>query len=163
MSETALGDTVDRLSNTIANLCHEHEVTVATAESLTGGQLAAALSAAPSSGSWYCGGVVAYRPHVKFEVLHVEPGPVVNAHTAQQMAASVGTLMNATYTVGLTGVGGPDDSEGKPTGTVYLALGGTAGATGVQHFQFEGSPIEVMHSTIVQALESLIEAITNSV
>src|SRR4051794_14662088 len=84
-----------------------HGRTLAAAESITGGSLAAALVAADNASDWFKGSVVAYARESKYSVLGVDPGPVVTAGCVRQMAANVGTLLAADVAVATTGVGGP--------------------------------------------------------
>lgn len=121
MVQSALDDDVDRCMERLVRTVHESGCTLATAESLTGGQLAAAITAAPKAGDWYRGGIVAYHPEVKHMLLDAPTGPVVTPETAAAMASSVAHLLGAQYTVALTGVGGPRSEEGQPPGTVYIA------------------------------------------
>src|SRR6478609_8040127 len=106
----------------IARTASARGITVATAESLTGGALAQALAAAPDAAGWFAGGVVAYTVATKTRVLGVPEGPVVNAPTARVMAEGVRELTGADIAVAVTGVGGPDAEEGQPAGTVFLAV-----------------------------------------
>lgn len=100
----------------------ERSLTVAVAESLTGGYLAGRLCAVPGASSAFQGGVVAYQPEIKFDLLGVPPGPVVTETAALAMAQGVRRLLNADIGLATTGVAGPDESEGKPVGTVCLAI-----------------------------------------
>ena len=59
-------------------------------------------------------GVVAYHAEVKSRILGVDPGPVVTAWAARQMARGVGRLLRADVAISVTGVGGPDEEEGQP-------------------------------------------------
>ncbi|MCY7395490.1 MAG: CinA family protein [Nocardioides sp.] len=101
--------------------------TLATAESLTGGQLAAAVTAVPGASAVYLGGVVSYATSVKTSVLRV-PNALVAAYgvispeCALAMAQGVAALTGASYAVATTGVAGPDRQEGRPAGTVHVAL-----------------------------------------
>jgi nicotinamide-nucleotide amidase len=103
--------------------------TVATAESLTGGRLAAVLTEVPGASDVYVGGVVTYATELKASLLGVpeqliaEHG-VVSSECAQAMAAGVRALTGATYGVATTGVAGPSEQEGKPPGTVYVGIAG---------------------------------------
>ena len=96
-------------------------LTLAVAESLTGGLVAARLVDVPGASAWFRGGVVSYATDVKFSVLDVPEGPVVTAEAAAAMATGVRDLLGADVGLGVTGVAGPDSAEGQPPGTVYLA------------------------------------------
>jgi nicotinamide-nucleotide amidase len=130
---------------------------VGTAESLTGGTIASVLSAAPDASTWFRGAVVAYTPQVKFDVLGVRPGPVVTEDCARTMATSAARLLGADLCVSVTGVGGPEDDEGQPAGTVWFAVAGPAGVRALKEV-FEGSPPDVLAATAERALELLREA-----
>jgi nicotinamide-nucleotide amidase len=95
---------------------------VAVAESLTGGELAARFASAPGAGDWFRGGIVAYASDVKYDLLDVPVGPVVSEAAAAAMAAGACRLLGADVSVAVTGVAGPDDQDGEPPGTVWLAL-----------------------------------------
>ena len=105
---------------------------VATAESLTGGRLAALLTSVPGASATYVGGVVTYATELKQSLLGVpealvaEHG-VVSAPCARAMARGARALTGATYALATTGVAGPDRQEGHPPGTVYVALAGPDG------------------------------------
>src|SRR5690606_18503376 len=86
----------------LADIASRAGLQIAVAESLTAGNLAAALGAAPNAGEWFRGGVVAYSRHVKHHVLDVPPGPVVCEDAAEAMAAGVKKMMDATLTVAVT-------------------------------------------------------------
>ncbi|MCL3861681.1 CinA family protein [Actinotalea sp. K2] len=130
---------------------------VATAESLTGGTIATVLAAAPSSGDWLRGGVVAYSPEVKFGLLEVPRGSVVTQECARTMAESTARLLGADLCVAVTGVGGPDPDEGEPAGTVWFAVRSPSGVR-TQKARFEGSPPEVIVATTQRAIALLREA-----
>lgn len=138
----------------IARVASERGLTIAVAESLTGGALSQALAKAPDAGTWFAGGVVAYTVGTKSRALGVPEGPVVNAPTARRMAEGVRELMRADVAAAVTGVGGPGDEEGRPPGTVYLAIV-TADATRVTEFAFTGDPASVVEQTVDATLHAL--------
>ena len=103
--------------------------TVAVAESLTGGLVAAALTDVVGASVVVRGGVLAYATDLKAQVLGVDEALLarvgaVDADVAEQMANGVRSLMGATYGLATTGVAGPDPVDGKPVGTVYVAVVG---------------------------------------
>lgn len=107
-------------------------VTVATAESLTGGQLAAAFTSVPGASACFLGGVVSYATEVKVSLLGVsttviDEYGVVSAECAAAMASGARTLLGATYALATTGVAGPDSQEGHPAGHVWVACAGPLG------------------------------------
>ena len=138
----------------IARTASDRGITIAVAESLTGGALAAALAKAPDASTWFAGGVVAYTVATKNRVLGVPNGFVVTAPTARRMAEGVRELTGADVAAAVTGVGGPGDEEGMPPGTVFLAVV-TADATRVTEFAFEGDPVSIVAQTIDATLHAL--------
>ncbi|MGQ0846694.1 MAG: CinA family protein [Sporichthyaceae bacterium] len=142
------------LATAIADRAGALEAKVAVAESLTGGQLCSALAAAPEASTWFRGGVVAYNSEVKHRLLNVPPGPVVCAAAASAMAEGVLATHRATYAVALTGVGGPDPQDGRPPGTVYVAVAGPAGTT-VEELRLPGDPEQVCRLAVRSALQAL--------
>ena len=115
-------------------LLREAGATLATAESLTGGRLAAAVTAVPGASESFLGGFVTYATDLKESLLGVphevvERYGVVSAECARAMATGCRTVTGASYGVATTGVAGPDEQEGKPVGTVFVGLSGPAGET----------------------------------
>jgi nicotinamide-nucleotide amidase len=142
------------IAETVSQRAQEAGLTVATAESLTCGQVAAHLGAASSSSSWFRGGVVAYDDEVKYKVLGVPRGRVISEDCGTAMAEGVRRLLDADVAVAVTGVGGPDEQEGQPPGTVYIAVAGKEGGT-CRHHRFDGDPKEVLTATALEALKAL--------
>jgi len=148
----------DQLEQEIAAALGRSNRTAAVAESLTGGNVSAGLSAIEGASNWFLGGVVAYAEAVKFDLLGVDPGPVINAHTAEQMARGVSRLLQADFAVATTGVGGPGPEEGLPQGTVFIAVA-TPTATRVRKYAFDGDPSVIVKKTTQQALQDLADTI----
>ncbi|KRE31855.1 competence protein [Mycobacterium sp. Soil538] len=103
--------------------------TVATAESLTAGLVAATLAGVPGASAVLRGGLVTYTVDIKMELAGVAPelladvGPVAEP-TARALAVGARQRCGATWGVGLTGVAGPEPHGGHPVGTVYVGLAG---------------------------------------
>jgi nicotinamide-nucleotide amidase len=104
----------------VIDLLRERGLTMATAESMTGGLIAARITDAPGSSDVFRGGVVSYASDVKFDVLGVPEGPVVSEEAARAMAQGACKVLGADVAVSVTGVAGPDEQEGKPVGTVCM-------------------------------------------
>ena len=92
------------------------------AESLTGGLIASRLVNVPGASAWFRGGLVSYASEVKFDLLGVTPGPVVNAHAAEEMAEGARKLLACDVALSVTGVAGPDEQDGQGPGTVFVGL-----------------------------------------
>lgn len=137
--------------------------TVATAESLTGGLLAGALTAAPGASAVYVGGVVTYMTRAKEELLGVPAGlieahGVVSAACAESMASGVRRLLATAYGVATTGVAGPEEQEGKPVGTVYVGLAGPSGVSSVA-LALAGDRASIREQTVEAALALLLDTL----
>jgi nicotinamide-nucleotide amidase len=143
------------IANSIAERVGDRESTVSVAESMTSGLIATRLGAAEGAGQWFRGGVVAYASEVKFKVLGVDPGPVITARCAQQMARGVRELTGSDLAVAVTGVGGPDEAEGNPPGTAFIAVS-SEHTDRAHRYHFPGDTTEVVQATTVQALRLLL-------
>ena len=100
--------------------------TVATAESLTGGLVGAALTAVPGSSAVYRGGVIPYATDLKASLLDIPKltmshGPV-SSEVVAAMAVNAAYLLNSDFGVATTGVAGPEAQDDKPVGTVFIAV-----------------------------------------
>lgn len=129
------------LETILGQLLTQKKRTIATAESCTGGRLAAALNAQPGSSVFYLGSVVAYANEVKEQVLGVEHNTLVeygavSEQTVRQMAEGIRRLMHTDYAIATSGIAGPDGgTEDKPVGTVWIAWA-TPEGTVAERFQF---------------------------
>ena len=148
-----------RLAEQIAEAASGSGATIAVAESLTAGHTAAALGSAPEASEWFRGGVVAYAPEVKFDVLGVRPGPVVTASCAREMALGARDRLGADIAVSATGVGGPGPDEGKPAGTVYLACAGPGDRLEETSVELDGPPERVLEATVILMLNLVFDAL----
>lgn len=134
--------------------------TVATAESLTGGLVAATLISVPGASDVVRGGIVAYAPDVKTGVLGVPEEIVavrgtVDERTARSMAERARIVCDATYGIATTGVAGPDSSEGRPAGTVHIAVAGPSG-TSHRLLSLVGDRQEIRTAAVDAALQLLV-------
>lgn len=133
--------------------------TVAVAESLTGGLLAAALVQIPGASQVFRGGIVAYATDLKATLLGV-PRPLldrygaVHADVAAAMASGVRGRLDATFGVSTTGVAGPDPADGQPVGTVHIAVSSPQGVTACA-FGFAGDRAAIRQQTVVMSLKQL--------
>lgn len=146
------------------DVLRQQSATLATAESLTGGRVAAALTAVPGASEVFRGGVVAYASDLKVELLGVPPDVVasvgvVSAACAEAMARGVRALTGASYAVATTGVAGPGEQEGKPPGTVFVAVDGPRG-THTLALELSGDREQVVERTRDEALDALKSLIT---
>ena len=120
----------DTMESAVGELLEAQGLSLAVAESMTGGLVASRLVDVPGSSTWFRGGVVAYDSEIKFDLLDVRRGPVVSEEAAKQMADGVRRKLRADVGLSVTGVAGPAEQEGQPVGTVWLgfAIDDTVGA-----------------------------------
>lgn len=135
---------------------------LATAESLTGGGIGAALTAVPGASKVFCGGIISYTNEVKQHVLGV-PGDVlqrfgaVSRETAMHMASGARKVLKADMAVSVTGLAGPDGDEyGNPVGTVFIGYADEKGVTAGE-YHFCGDRDAVRDQTIQSALELILQ------
>ncbi len=138
-------------------LCRERGLTLGTAESCTGGLVAARLTGIPGSSDVFRGGVVAYGNEVKERELGVPAALIaelgaVSPEVAEAMAKGARTRLGVDVVVSVTGIAGPDGgSEDKPVGLVYLHAEGPAGGVG-REFSFPGDRASIRARSVVGAL-----------
>jgi nicotinamide-nucleotide amidase len=126
----------------LADTLMAHSLTLAVAESLTGGMLTSHFAAGPNAAKWLQGGLVAYHSKVKREVLGISDGPVVSKRAALEMARGAAGLFGADVALAVTGVGGPESQDGELPGTVWMAVRDHAREES-QVKQFEGDPSSI--------------------
>lgn len=147
-----------RAADLLAALAAEG-ATLSVAESVTGGMLAAELTAVPGASGVFRGGVVAYATEVKLSALGVpdhlvRSAGVVSGEVAAAMAAAVRARLESTYALSSTGVAGPDRQEGKPPGTVHVAVAGP-GAEEVLALSLIGDRHTIRRATCEAAIDLL--------
>jgi nicotinamide-nucleotide amidase len=150
-------------ARTVLDLLERRGQTLATAESLTGGRLAAAVTAVPGASRVYLGGVVSYATAVKEDLLGV-PGAlverygVVSPECARAMAEGARHRLAATYAVSTTGVAGPDSQDGHPVGTVFVGIAGPAGVTALA-LELAGDRRTIQERTCIEALDAVADVL----
>ena len=134
-------------------------VSLGTAESVTGGQLAYLITGEPGAGDVFAGGIVAYETGVKRSLLDVPEGPVVSHQAARAMAAGARRLLHCDLVVSITGVAGPERQDGRPVGCVFIGLAfRDEPATSGQHL-FDGDPDQIRKSAATTAARVALERI----
>lgn len=138
--------------------------TLATAESCTGGKLAASVVDVSGASACFYGGYVTYANEAKEQMIHVSGDTLkaygaVSEQTAREMAAGTLKTTGADYALSTTGIAGPGGgTEKKPVGLVYIACGGKEGIR-VTENHFSGSREEIRNAAVKKALELLTEAL----
>ncbi|MER5444887.1 CinA family protein [Streptomyces sp. NPDC002766] len=142
--------------------------TLAVAESLTGGLVAAEVTDVPGASKVFRGSVTAYATELKHELLGVDAGLLaehgaVDPQVAAQMAAGVRKALGADWGVSTTGVAGPEPQDGRPVGTVFVAVDGPFGpgsgsASGgkVEALRLNGDRAEIRRESVRSVLALLL-------
>ena len=143
-------------------LLGRHGLSIACAESLTGGLVCAALTDVPGASAVVRGSVVAYATDVKADVLGVDAdllasGGAVQAEVARQMAQGVCQVLGAEVGVATTGVAGPDPQDGQPVGTVFVAVA-CGDVVQVRRLALEGDRWAIRRACVEAALDLAFQA-----
>ena len=148
------------LGSTVHAELLQRSLTLATAESLTGGALADLASASPGASETFVGGVVSYATSVKTGLLGVDPATVaedgvVSARCAEQMASGVRALLGTDWGVSTTGVAGPTEQEGKPVGTVFVGVASDGGVR-TTCLDLRGDRASIREQTCREAISAVL-------
>jgi len=156
---------LNELAARLQELAIARGVTVATAESCTGGGIAREITRISGSSGYFLGSVVAYANDVKHRLLGVpndvleNPGAVSEA-CARAMVEGVRSLMGSDFAVSTTGIAGPlGGTARKPVGLVYIGVGSARGVVVEKHV-FSGDRAAVIEASTARALELLFAAVT---
>ena len=138
-------------------------VQVATAESLTGGDVGGAICTVPGASAYYRGGVISYAYEVKAQVLGVDAQLLaregaVHPAVAVQMAVGAARVCGADYAVSTTGVAGPDPADGQPVGTVYIGVCSPGGSE-VFERHYSGDRAQIRAAASADAIALLARAV----
>ncbi|WDT89531.1 CinA family protein [Streptomyces sp. SCSIO-PteL053] len=134
--------------------------TLAVAESLTGGLVAAELTSVPGASRSFRGSVTAYATPLKRDVLGVDATLLaergaVDPEVALQMAAGVRRVLEADWGISTTGVAGPEPQDGQPVGTVCVAVAGPSGVEKVTALRLNGERADIRSESVRSVLELL--------
>ncbi|MEU2495269.1 nicotinamide-nucleotide amidohydrolase family protein [Streptomyces sp. NPDC007883] len=144
----------------VLRLLAERGESLAVAESLTGGLVAAELTSVPGASKSFLGSVTAYATALKRDLLGVDGALLaehgaVHAEVAAQMAAGVRARTGAGWGIATTGVAGPDPQDGQPVGTVFVAVAGPGGSRKVARLRLNGDRSEIRRESVRSVLELL--------
>jgi nicotinamide-nucleotide amidase len=148
----------DNMEVAVGRLLVGRGLTLALAESLTGGLMASRVTAIPGASRWFRGGIVSYASEVKRDLLDVGEGPVVSETAAAEMATGAARVLGADVGLAVTGVAGPDEQDGQPVGTVWVGLA-VRGAVQTRKLSLPGDRERVRQMTVISALDLLRRAL----
>ncbi|MFI6038325.1 CinA family protein [Streptomyces sp. NPDC051315] len=147
--------------------------TLAVAESLTGGLVAAEITSVPGASKAFRGSVTAYATVLKQELLGVDADLLaargaVDPQVAGQMAAGVRKALGADWGIATTGVAGPDPQDGQPVGTVFVAVdgpsrsdSGSASGGKVEALRLNGGRAEIRRESVRSVLAVLLRELAD--
>jgi nicotinamide-nucleotide amidase len=153
---------MDELILKLFGLLNKHDKTITTAESCTGGMIAASITDIAGSSQYFDRGFVTYSNQAKIEMLDVQPLTLdrfgaVSEQTARLMARGAFAHSNANIAISVTGIAGPDGgTDEKPVGTVYIGLCDDTDAY-VYHHVFAGDRATVREQTAKHAIQHMID------
>jgi len=153
------------LARAVQAACVARELTVATAESCTGGLVSHLLTEVPGASAYFAGGVVSYSDRVKVDALGVptltiERYGAVSAQAARAMAVGARERLGTKVAVAVTGIAGPDGgSAGKPVGLTFIAVA-RARRTELERHVWHGSRDANKRSSAEAALRLLLRVVT---
>jgi nicotinamide-nucleotide amidase len=155
----------DTFESVAGDMMRERAVTLATMESCTGGLLASTITDVPGSSAYFRSGLVAYQTEnkidwgVRAEV--IEEHGVISPECAREMARAAREMLEAGVGIGITGVAGPDEQEGKPVGSIHIAVDAVWEAPRTMSYVFPQGRDAVKRRAVTQALfllrQSLLE------
>ena len=152
------GEGLSPLAQSIVKALKRKKLTLATAESITGGGLGEIITSIPGSSAIYLGGIISYSDVSKTRFLSV-PKRTLTKHTAVSeevamlMAQQVRAQFKSDFAIATTGVAGPGRAYGQRVGTVWIAIDSESG-TATSQLALSGTRAEIRHATIESALAS---------
>ena len=154
-----LGDFVfgideENMEVVVLNTLRERGLTLAVAESLTGGLVGARLTSVPGASDVFRGAVVSYSSEIKHGLLKVPDGPVVSDACAKAMAEGVREALGADIGIATTGVAGPTEQDDQPVGTVFLGVADTQ-ETFARQVLLPGSRNQIREYAVISLLNVL--------
>ncbi len=154
LGDLVFGVDTDTMESVVLDACRRRGLTLGTAESVTGGLVAARLTGVAGASDTFVGSIVSYATRVKQDLLGVSDGPVVSEQAAREMAHGVRRALGVDVGLSLTGVAGPAEQDGQPAGTLWVAMVGP-GFDEVRHVRLPGLREEMRQFAVITSLGML--------
>lgn len=145
----------ETMESVIVSLLKKQNLTLALAESVTGGLASGRITNIPGSSHVFKGAVVSYASEVKFDILGVTPGPVVSESAAREMARGVREHLGSDIGLSLTGVAGPEEQDGQPVGTLWVGLSCADGTERAMTITLPATRDQMRQFSVISALDFL--------
>ena len=144
----------ETMESAVLDLLRRQGRSLALAESVTGGLVAARITSVPGASEVFKGSVVSYATEVKQHVLGVPEGPVVSEEAAIAMAEGAARVLDADVGLALTGVAGPTEQDGQPVGTLFVGLC-IDGVSEAAHLRLPGDRDQMRQFAVISSLNML--------
>jgi nicotinamide-nucleotide amidase len=154
LGSAVFGADEENMEAAVGSLLLKRDLTLAVAESLTGGLVGSRLTAVPGASDWFKGALVVYASEAKRSLLGVGDGPVVSETAAMEMATGAASTLGAEVGLALTGVAGPTEQDGQPVGTVWVGLSGL-GTPQARLLHLAGDREQIRQISAISALDLL--------
>ncbi len=161
VGDVVFGIDADTMESVVLDQMRSLGLSLGLAESVTGGLVAGRLTNVPGSSDVLRGSIVSYASEVKFDVLGVTPGPVVNESTAVEMAVGAKRVLGSDVGLALTGVAGPAEQDGVKPGTLCVGLAMPDGSTQSRTLQLPGVRDQMRQLSVISALDFLRRALSD--
>jgi nicotinamide-nucleotide amidase len=161
VGEHVFGVDEETMESVTLALLRARGLSLAVAESVTGGLVAGRLTAVPGASDVVRGAVVSYASEVKFDLLGVPVGPVVSEAAAAAMATGVRRVLGADVGIALTGVAGPTEQDGMPVGTLCVGID-DGSAVVSRTFRLPGQREQMRQMSVITALDYLRRHLTTA-
>ena len=155
VGDVVFGFDADNMETVVLNLLRQQGLTLGLAESVTGGLVSGRLTSIPGASDVLRGSVVSYSSEVKFDLLGVPRGPVVNEAAAVAMAEGARRVLGADVALSLTGVAGPAEQDGQPVGTLCISVAINGRATVSTTLRMPGQRDQMRQMSVISSLDFL--------
>ena len=154
LGDQVFGVDTDTMESVVLEMMRSRGLSLGLAESVTGGLVSARLTSIPGASEVLRGSIVSYASDVKFDLLGVEPGPVVSEEAALQMAEGARTCLGSDLGLALTGVAGPTEQDAMPVGTLCVGISGPRGSM-TRTLRLPGQREQMRQFSVISALDLL--------